>query len=281
MVQAMNARRRRLHRILAAAVLLPGAAIILFPFYWMVAASLEHLAQIVQFPPQLIPHPLDFSSYPKGLTFLPFVRYFANTTEIAVLSTVGAIFSASVVGFAFARLHAPAKDALFILVLSTMMIPISVLLIPQFILFKTLGWVNTYLPLIVPAFFGGSAFLIFLFRQFFSSIPEDVFDAARMDGCGYLRLYWNMARPLAVPAFVAAAIFHFQFSWNDFLGPLIYINSNSKYTLAIGLANFRAQYGATPWNQLMAVSLVVAIIPIGIFFFGQNYLLSGIVVSSR
>lgn len=277
----MMRRKSRLYRILAAAILLPGAVVILFPLYWMVAASLEHLDQIVRFPPQLIPNPLDFGSYPKGITFMPFMHYFLNTTEIAVLSTLGAISSASLVGFAFARLHSPTKNFFFVLVLATMMLPASVLLIPQFVLFKTLGWVNTYLPLIVPAFFGGSAFLIFLFRQFFASIPDEVFDAARMDGCGYLRLYWSMARPLAVPAFTAAAVFHFQFSWNDFLAPLIYINSNSKYTLALGLANFRSEYGATPWNQLMAVSLVVSLVPITIFFFAQNYLLSGIVVSSR
>ncbi len=277
----MAGRKRRMRRILAAAVLLPGVLLILFPFYWMVASSVEHLAQIVRFPPELVPHPLDFASYPKGLTFLPFARYFLNTSEIAVLSTLGAVLSASVVGFAFARLHAPTKKFFFVLVLSTMMLPMAVLLIPQFVLFKTLGWVNTYLPLIVPAFFGGSAFLIFLFRQFFSSIPEEVFDAARIDGCGYPRLYWSIARPLAVPAFTAAAVFHFQFSWNDFLAPLIYINSNSKYTLALGIANFRSAYGATPWNQLMAVSLMMALVPITIFFFAQNYLLSGIVVSSR
>ncbi len=274
-------RQRKIHRILAALVLIPGALVILFPFYWMLTASLEHISQLVQFPPQLIPHPLDFSSYPRGLTFLPFGRYFFNTAQIAVLSTLGAVMSASLVGFAFARLHSPTKVFFFTLLLSTMMLPASVLLIPQFVLFKSIGWVNTYLPLIVPAYFGGSAFLIFLFRQFFAGIPEEVFDAARMDGCGNLGLYWRMARPLAVPAFTAATVFHFQFSWNDFLAPLIYINSNSKYTIALGLAGFSSQYGSTPWNQLMAVSLLMALVPILIFFFAQDYLINGIVVASR
>ncbi|MCL4545165.1 MAG: carbohydrate ABC transporter permease [Chloroflexi bacterium] len=210
--------------------------------------------------------------YIKGFTFLPFGRYFLNTTETAVLSTIGAVLSASLAGFAFARLHSPTKQFLFPLVLSTMMLPATVLLIPQYVLFSQLHWVNTYLPLIVPSYLGGSAFLI---RQFFAGIPEEVFEAARIDGCGYLGMYWSIARPLGIPAFIAAMVFHFQFSWNDFINPLIYLNSNTKDTVALGLVNFRSAYGATPWNQLMAVSLVFALIPLVLFFLVQRQLVSG------
>lgn len=273
-------RARRLQRCLGVAILLPGAALFLLPALWMLIASFEHVSQIMQFPPTFIPNPPTLEGYVKGLTALPFGRYFTNTLQIAVLSSVGGVLSSSLAGFAFARLRVPGRDALFMLVLSTLMLPYAVVMIPQYLVFKWFGWIDTYYPLIAPAWFG-LPFLIFLFRQFFATIPEEVFEAARIDGCGYPRLYSLIGMPLSGPVIATAFIFHFQFAWNDFLAPLIYLNSNSKFTLSLALASFRSACNCTEWNQFMAASLVVAAVPVLIFFFGQRYLMSGIVVTSR
>ncbi|HLH74072.1 MAG TPA: carbohydrate ABC transporter permease [Chloroflexota bacterium] len=273
-------RFRTFQRALALAILFPGAALFLFPAFWMLIASFEPVSQILQFPPSFIPDPLSLDGYTKGLTSMPFGLYFQNTAEIALLSSLGGVISSSLAGFAFARLRAPGRDALFLLVLSTLMLPYAVVMIPQYLVYKYLGWIDTYLPLIVPAYFG-LPFLIFLFRQFFATIPEEVFEAARIDGCGYPRLYVWIGLPLSTPVIATAFIFHFQFAWNDFLAPLIYLNSDEKLTLSLALAAFQSSCNCTQWNQFMAASLVVSTVPILIFFFGQRYLMSGIVVSAK
>jgi len=272
--------RERLLRLIGLLLLMPGIAWVLMPTVWMFSAAFSTLEQVLRFPPELIPNPWVWTNFYEGFTFLPFGRYFWNSTQIAVVRVIGQVFAASLAGYAFARLRAPDREILFVIVLSTMMLPYTVTMIPQFVIFKTIGWIDTFKPLIIP-YFGGGAFFIFLFRQFFRSIPEEIFEAARLDGCSYFGIYWRILMPLSMPVTATSAILIFQNSWQDLLGPLIYLNSNSKYTIPLGLATFRSSYGSSPWNLIMAVSIIAALPPVLMFFFGQRYLLSGIIVSEK
>lgn len=272
--------RHRMMRWLAFLLLLPGLIWVMMPTTWMFSAAFSRLEQILRFPPDLVPKPWIWTNFYEGFTYLPFSRYFWNSTQVAILQVIGIIIASSLAGYAFARLRAPDREILFMFVLSTMMLPYTVTMIPRFVLFKMLGWLDSYKPLVIPAFAGGP-FYIFLFRQFFRSIPEDIFEAARLDGCSYFGIYARILMPLSKPVLATSAILIFQGSWQNLLGPLIYLNSNEKFTIPLGLAQFRAQYGANPWNLIMAVSILVAIPPIALFFFGQRYLLTGIVVTEK
>lgn len=272
--------RERLYQVVGLLLLLPGIIWVLLPTTWMFSAAFSSLEQIFRFPPELVPDPWVWTNFQEGFTYLEFDRYFLNSTQVAVLRVAGQVLGASLAGYAFARLQAPFREPLFVLVLSTLMLPYAVLMIPQFLIFKNLGWINSYKPLIIP-FFGGGAVYIFLFRQFFRGIPEEIFDAARLDGCSYFAIYWRILLPLSLPVVATSAILIFQNSWQDLLGPLIYLNSNEKYTIPLALATFRSSYGSSPWNLIMAVSIVAALPPVLLFFFGQRYLLSGIVVTGK
>lgn len=272
--------RQRLLRGIALFLLLPGLAWVLMPTAWMFSAAFSTLEQVLRFPPDLIPSPWVWTNFYEGFAFLPFGRYFLNSTFIAITRVIGQIIAASLAGYAFARLRAPGREILFILVLSTLMLPYTVTMIPQFLIFKNLGWINTYYPLIIPHFDGG-AFFIFLFRQFFRGLPEEIFEAARLDGCSYFGIYWRILLPLSLPVIAASAILIFQNSWQDLVQPLIYLNSNDKYTIPLGLATFRSSYGSSPWNLIMAVSIGAALPPVLLFFFGQRFLLTGIVVAEK
>lgn len=272
--------RQRLLRGIALFLLLPGLAWVLMPTVWMFSAAFSTLEQVLRFPPDLIPSPWVWTNFYEGFAFLPFGRYFLNSTFIAFTRVIGQIIAASLAGYAFARLRAPGREILFILVLSTLMLPYTVTMIPQFLIFKNLGWINTYYPLIIPHFDGG-AFFIFLFRQFFRGVPEEIFEAARLDGCSYFGIYWRILLPLSLPVIAASAILIFQNSWQDLVQPLIYLNSNDKYTIPLGLATFRSSYGSSPWNLIMAVSIGAALPPVLLFFFGQRFLLTGIVVAEK
>ncbi|MBM4458358.1 MAG: carbohydrate ABC transporter permease [Chloroflexi bacterium] len=269
-----------LSRAFGLLLLLPGIAWVLMPTTWMFSAAFSTLQQVMQFPPDLVPKPWVWTNFSEGFTFLPFGRYYQNSLFIAVSRVLLQVIAASITGYAFARLRAPGREFIFVVVLSTMMLPYTVTMIPQFVLFKNLGWINTYYPLIIPHL-GGSAFLIFLFRQFFRSIPEEIFEAARLDGCHYFDIYVRILMPLSMPVIATAAILVFQNSWQDLIGPLIYINSTRLYTLPLGLATFRSSFGASPWNLIMAVSMLVALPPITLFFAGQKYMISGIVVTEK
>jgi ABC-type glycerol-3-phosphate transport system permease component len=249
----------------------------LIPFIWMISTSLKLHGHEFDYPPQWIPTPIEWINYPQGLTTLPFALYFENTVIITVASTVGAVLSASFVAFGFARLRFPERDFLFALLISTLMLPSIVTLIPTFVLFKTLGWVNTFLPLIVPHFFG-SAFYIFLMRQFYQTIPYELDEAARIDGAGSVAIWWRLLVPLSGSALATVAIFTALGSWNDFLGPLIYLSKPSLRTVALALQFFLGQYG-TQWNQLMAVSVVMTIPVLILFFVAQRYFIQGIVMT--
>ncbi len=274
-------RREGWVKLLALVILVPGALAVLAPFAWMVSVSFEHLHQLITFPPVLIPHPFTFAPWVQGFTSMPFLQYFANSLFVALMSVAGGCLSTSLAGYAFARLRFPHKNLVFFCVLSMMMIPSWVTLIPQFVLFKDLGWINTFYPLWVPQWFGVGAFFIFLFRQFFLTIPEDIFEAARLDGCGYLTSYTRILVPLSLPAFASSAILMFLAQWQDFVGPLIYINGYSKYTLPLALANMQATLGASPWNQIMAMAVLASIPPIVLFFVAQRYIITGIVVTQK
>lgn len=247
------------------------------PLFWMVSTSLKANRQIFIFPPQWIPNPLIWRNYPDVFDYAPFFLYFKNTAIIEVACITGIFVSCSLVAYGFARLNAPGKNFLFILMLSTMMLPYQVWMIPLYVLFTRIGWVNTFYPLTIPAFFG-SPLYIFLLRQFFMTIPKELEDAARIDGCSYFRIYWQIILPLTKPALATVVIFTFMGVWNDFLGPLLYLQDPEKYTLAIGLQVFLTQHGAD-WGLLMAASTMVVLPVIIIFFFTQKQFIQGIVLT--
>jgi ABC-type glycerol-3-phosphate transport system permease component len=219
-----------------------------------------------------------WSNYREALTTLPFSRYAINTLIIATGSVIGHVFSCTLVAYGFARLRAPGKRVLFIILLATLMLPYPVVMIPQYIIFSQLNWVNSFKPLIVPTFFG-NAFFIFLLRQFFLQIPVDLEDAARLDGANALQIIWYVILPIARPAIATVALFTFQFAWNDFLAPLIYLQDQSRYTLMLGLSFFRSSFEVN-FAYLMAASLSVAAPVIVLFFLTQRTFVAGISLGS-
>jgi ABC-type glycerol-3-phosphate transport system permease component len=264
-------------RLLALLIATVGAASMVVPFLWMAATSLKTDAQVFVYPPQWVPDPLAWDNYPKAWHAAPFLIYTINTLVIALASIVGTLLSCALAAYGFARVQARGRDLLFALLLSTMMVPGIVTLIPTFILFSRLGWVNTPLPLIVPHFFG-SAFFIFMLRQFFLTIPIELEDAAYIDGANALQILVLLFLPLSRPALTAVAVFQFIWSWNDFVGPLIYLTDTPKRTIAIGLQAFLQQYGAD-WTRLMAASVMATLPILVIFFIAQRYFIQGIVTT--
>lgn len=254
------------------------AVVFIIPFLWILSTSLKGSEQIFSIPPVWIPKVIHWENYSKVFEAMPFLIYLKNSVFISVLTIIGVVFSSSLVAYAFGCLQWPGRNALFVFVLATMMLPMQVTMIPLFVLFKQLGWLNTYKPLIVPSFFGGGAFNIFLLRQFFLGIPRDLLDAARIDGSSEFRIYWSIVLPLARPALATVAILTFMFSWNDFLGPLIYLSDKLKSTLALGLAMFVGQH-QTEWGILMAASVLMMLPMILIFFFFQKYFIKGFTMS--
>jgi len=244
----------------------------------MLSTSLTDASRVIVKNREWIPHPVVWSNYKKALTVLPFHLFLKNTLIITICCIIGQLLSASLVAFGFSRMRFPGRDALFILVLSTMMLPAQVTQIPTFILFTHLRWIDTLKPLIVPAFFGGGAFFIFLLRQFFMTIPSELEDAARIDGCSPFGIYCNVALPLSKPALATVAVFSFMHHWNDFMGPLIYIQSMENKTLALGLNSFKGLHG-TEYHLLMAASVSVLLPVLVIFFCAQKYFVRGIVLS--
>ncbi len=262
---------------MALTLLLAGAALFLIPFLWMFSSSLKPEYEIFAVPPQLIPNPPRWANYPEALTFVPFGRYMLNTLFISGVTIIGHLSSCTVVAYAFARLRAPGRDALFLVVLATMMLPYPVTMVPLYILFQSLGWVNTILPLTVPAFFG-SPLYIFLLRQFFLTLPTDLEDAARIDGANTAQILWYIMLPLARPALATVALFTFQATWNDFLAPLIYLHNPQSYTVTLGLQFFRTSY-TTNWAYLMAASLVTMLPMALVFLLAQRHFIKGITLT--
>jgi len=253
-----------------------GGIIVSIPFVWMLSTSLKDEGSVFLYPPQWWPQPLQPQNYVQAMTVLPFALFFRNTLITTLVPLVGALFSCSLVAYSFARLRWPGRDIWFLVLLATLMLPEQVTMIPRFILFRNLGWINTFYPLIVPPFFAVGAFNIFLLRQFFMTISTETDDAAKIDGAGVLGIYWRILLPLSKPALAAVAVFVFKAHWDDFLSPLIYLHSQSNFTLALGLRAFQGEYG-TDWNLLMAASLVVMLPVLLLFFFLQRYFIQGVV----
>jgi len=252
-----------------------------FPLYWAVITSLKAEKELYYFPPHFTPDGLLWTNYVEVATKFPFLQWFLNTSTITALNVVGATVTGTIVAYSFARFRYPGRELLFMITLGTMMFPAQITLIPTFILFKLLGWVNTLYPLIIPPFFGGGAFTIFLLRQFIMSIPRDLDEAAVIDGASYPRVLWSVLVPLTKPALATVAIIHFIGAWNDFLGPLIYLNKPKMMTLAVGLRYFQTQPsdGRRFDHYMMAMVVMTALPCIILFFLAQRYFVQGIVMS--
>ena len=248
------------------------------PLMWLVSTSLKTGGQTFLMPPKWIPDPFVWSNYADAFRAVAFHEYFWNTVRIVFFATAGTLLTASLAAFAFARLRFPLREPLFLLVLSTIMLPSIVTLIPTFIVFRTLHWIDTFLPLIVPLWFGGGAFNIFLFRQFFMTIPLELDEAARIDGASNFHIYRAVILPLSKPVLATISVFAFIHHWNDFFEPLIYLQSPENWTMAIGLRGFRTLY-STEWNLMMAASTAMILPLLVLFFFAQRYFVSGIQMS--
>ena len=265
-------------RTIGLILLIAGSVWFIFPLVWMVSTSLKADTELFVYPPKWIPPSWQWQNYPKALSEMRFVLLLKNTLVIVALNLAGTLLSCSLVAYSFARLRWPGRDICFIILLSTMMLPPQVTMIPVFILFRSLGWIDTYLPLTVPAFFAAGVFFVFLLRQFFLTIPMDLEDAAQIDGAAPFTIYWKIILPLAKPALATVAIFTFVGTWNDFMGPLIYLSSETKKTLALGLQVFSSTHN-TEWNLLMAAALVILLPILVIFFLCQRLFVQGITLT--
>ena len=252
--------------------------VLLFPNIWMLSTSLKDPQQIFAYPPELIPRPFVWPNYLVAIQKFPFFLYLRNTLIVTGLATFGTVLSASLVAFGFARRRFPERDFLFAVLLSTMMLPSIVTLIPTFVLFTRLGWVNTFLPLTLPSYFGGGAFYVFLLRQFYLTLPYDYDEAAYIDGASSLRVWWEIILPFSKAPLAAITVFTVLSHWNDFMGPLIYMNKPHMRTLALGLQFFRDQY-YTQWNYLMAASTLTLVPVLLLFFAAQRYFMEGILLT--
>lgn len=258
-------------------LLLAGSFFFFAPLLFMISTSLKAMRQIAKFPPEWIPDPVIWLNYPDVFRYAPMHKYLLNTLLIAAPSIVGAVLTSALAAYAFARLRAPGKNFIFMLLLSTLMLPAVVTMIPTYIIFSKLGWVGTFKPLIIPPL-AGSAFFIFLLRQFFMTIPRELEDAALIDGCSRLRIFVNIILPLAKPVLATVMVFAFMGSWNDYLGPLIYLGNQDQYTLSLGLQVF-VQYHRAEWGLLMAASTMMVAPVILLFFFAQKHFVQGITLT--
>jgi multiple sugar transport system permease protein len=266
-----------LEHMAAHATLIVLSVVFFLPFFWMIVGSLKTLPDWARVPVVWFPHTLTFENYIYGLQVFPFARYLLNTVILCGATMVGAVLSSSFVAYGLARLEFPGRTVIFVTMLSTMMIPFFVTMVPLFTLFRAMGWTGTYAPLIVPSFFG-VPFYVFLLRQFFRSIPNELTEAARIDGANELRIYWQVILPLAKPALAAVALFQYLAAWNDLLGPLIYISDSNRYTLSLGLMFFKTEY-STSIGPMMAASTVMVLPVVIVFFFAQRYFIQGITLT--
>jgi multiple sugar transport system permease protein len=269
--------KERIRGIVVHILLIPAALVFLLPFLWMLSTSLKPDSQLFAYPPIWIPNPLKWENYPTSVTYVPFFLYLRNTLIIAISSMVGVVASSSLAAYSLARIRWPGRNILFLMTIATLMLPFQVTLIPVFLVFKNLGWVGDFRPLILPQFFG-FAYYIFLLRQFFSSIPMELSEAARIDGANEWRIFWSVVLPLAKPALATVAVFQFIRSWTDYLNPLIYLNDQSLYTLQLGLQQYSSQYGRE-WGLLMAAAVLITLPPIIIFFLTQRTFVQGVTLT--
>ncbi|MGQ9629406.1 MAG: carbohydrate ABC transporter permease [bacterium] len=258
-------------------VLCAGAFVILLPFLWMVSTSLKPHDQVYTFPIEWIPRPIMWGNYLRAWRSLPTAAFFKNSGMYATSVTIGSLVSCSLVAYGFARLRFRGRNILFFVLLATMMLPYQVTMIPLYIMFSRIGWVNSYKPLVVPAYFG-NAYYIFLLRQFFMTIPKEMDDSAKIDGCGIFNIYLRIILPLSKPALGIIAIFSFTSTWNNFMSPLIYLNDLFKYPISLGLRAFQTVL-VIEWQSLMAMSLLALLPVLLLFFIAQRYYIQGIVLT--
>lgn len=280
---AVAVTRSRLRRVgkrtLTHAVLVTLGILFVSPFLWMISTSLKPDRDLFTFPPKLIPDPVIWSNYPDATSYIPYFRYLGNSFYVTGFNVVATVLSCSLIAYGFARISWPGRDILFVVVLATLMIPNEVVQIPQYVLFRHLDWVNTFNPLILPALTGSPVY-VFLLRQYYLTLPDELTAAAKIDGANEFQIYWRVILPLAKPALTAVAILTFVAQWNSFLGPLIYLNDERLYTLALGLNGFFNAHGAE-WSLLMAAA-VIMILPVLVLFFAfQRNFIEGIQLTGR
>ena len=265
--------------VVVTTILALGAIVITIPFFWMISTALKAQGNLYLYPPQWIPNPIVWSNFQEVWDAVPFATFARNTGIIVTLVMIGTLLSCSFSAYGFARLRAPGRDLIFLIVLGTMMLPSAVTLVPTYIAFNKLGWTNSFLPLIVPSFFG-APFYIFLLRQFYLSIPKDVEESGRIDGANAFRIWWDLMLPLTKPALATVAVFTFFATYNDFFGPLIYLNDQSKQTIAVGLSYFTGSATVGPqMHLLMAMTLMATIPTLVVFLFAQRYFVQSIVTT--
>ena len=288
-------RRSKIWHLLTLALMILIAFVMLIPLFWLVTSSLKTESQIFAYPPEWIPNPVRFENYPEALTIQPFGTYLRNSLIVVTLNIIAVVFSSSFVAYGFARIRFPGRNFWFGIVLATLFLPYAVTIVPQFIIFSKLpapaidfpllgltrqstNWINTFLPLTIPLFFGGGAFNIFLMRQFFRTIPEELADAARIDGCSEFGIYWRIMMPLSKPALITVAIFTFLAAWNDLLGPLIYLRRPELFTVAVGLSSYRSVLDVS-WHYQLAASTTMILPVVILFFVAQRYFVRGVVLT--
>ncbi|CAM3368158.1 carbohydrate ABC transporter permease [Paenibacillus lupini] len=271
-------RESRLKLTAGFTTLLIISVMFIVPFVWLLRSSVMDLSQIFIMPPQWIPKPFHFENFKEAMTVVPFGAFFKNTLIIVAGVLIGTVVSSTIAAFGFSRIKWKGRDMVFAILMSAMMLPGAVTLIPSFLGWKELGFYDTFYPLILPSYFGGGMFNIFLLRQFYMSIPQDFDEAAVVDGATYFQIYWRILLPLSRSAVIVVALFTFLGSWNDFMGPLIYLKSDSRFTLALGLQMFQGSYNAQ-WDLLMAASTAVVLPCVLVFLVGQRFFLEGITLT--
>ena len=259
-------------------VLIAFSSLFLVPFLWTVSTALHDNQDVFKFRPEWIPKPPHWENFPKAWTALPFTNWVLNTLFITVITTTAAVLTSSLVAYGFSRFKFKGRNAMFYTMLATMMLPGQVTMIPVFMIWRWLGAIDTFYPLIIPSFFGGGAFNIFLMRQFFLTIPREFDEAAMLDGASHFKIWWRVLLPLSGPVLATVAVMSFISHWDEFNGPLIYLNSPEKYTVSVGLRMFQDSYGSD-MNQLMAASLIHILPTIVLFFCAQRYFMKGINLS--
>jgi multiple sugar transport system permease protein len=280
-----HAKQNRVRVALIHLTLILLSIVFAFPFLWLVTTALKPIDQTMAVPPVWIPREFQWENFGKAITYnadklgyIPFLLYARNTLVLCIMTVAGSVASNALVAYSFARLRWKGRDFLFAVTLATMMVPFPVLMVPTFALFRELDWIGTFRPLWVPAWFG-SAFSIFLLRQFFRTIPFELSEAAKIDGASEWRIFRDVVLPLSKPALAVVALFSFIGTWNDFLGPLIYLLDQKTFTLSLGLQFYQSQHGGTPWNLLMAASTIVILPVIILFFFTQRLFIQGIAIT--
>ncbi|MDU7476979.1 MAG: carbohydrate ABC transporter permease [Paenibacillus macerans] len=260
------------------AVLSAGGLVFVFPFYWMLRTAFVGMDGLFAIPPDIVPDSLRFVNFAKALSSNPFGRYFWNSTVVTALSIAGVVLSSSVCAYSFSRITWPGRDKIFGFILTGLMMPFFVVMIPHFLGWKTLHLTDTLVPLIAPAWFGGGVFNIFLLRQFFLTIPREMDEAAKMDGAGHFRIYWNVIMPLGKQSLIVVGMLTFLANWNDYLAPMVFISSEKNYTLMLGLTLFQGTYSAQ-WHLMIAATAIIVLPSLAVFLGGQRYFVEGIAMS--